>query len=63
MAIKEKACLTCKTIHSVDKCPTCGSNQSNDPFKGRIYMFNNQDSELSYRMDIKSNGEFAIKIK
>ena len=60
---KEKSCLNCKTIYKGDKCTNCGETPSSDTFKGRIHIFNSENSEMAYNMQINSEGEFAIKTK
>ncbi|RMD45758.1 hypothetical protein D6829_01370 [Candidatus Pacearchaeota archaeon] len=60
---KEKACLNCRAIHSEAKCPKCGESPASDSFKGRVYIFDHENSEVAYHMKIKENGEFAIKAK
>jgi RNA polymerase subunit RPABC4/transcription elongation factor Spt4 len=61
--VKEKACLNCKAIYIGDKCPKCGETPANDAFKGRIHVFNAEESEMAANMKIYKDGEFAIKTK
>ena len=63
MAVKEKACLNCKAIYFGDKCTNCGETPSSDTFKGRVHIFNSEESEMAHNMKIHSEGEFAIKSK
>lgn len=60
---KEKACLNCNKIYIGDRCPNCNETPSSDSFKGRMYVFNSEKSEISNKLKINSNGEFAIKSK
>jgi len=60
---KEKACLNCKTIYEGDKCPNCNETAFTDSFKGRVYIFNTEDSEVAKNMKINQKGQFAIKTK
>lgn len=60
---KEKACLNCKAIYIGTKCSQCGETPASDSFKGRVHVFNPEDSELANKMDIHKDGEFAIKTK
>jgi RNA polymerase subunit RPABC4/transcription elongation factor Spt4 len=60
---KEKACLNCKRIYEGDKCPNCGHTQSSDTFKGKIYVFNAEESEMANNMKINAKGLFTIKTK
>jgi len=60
---KEKACLNCKTIYEGDKCPNCEENVFSENFKGRVYVFNAEKSDIAKKMKIRQKGEFAIKTK
>lgn len=63
MVVKEKACLNCKAIYMDDKCPKCGETPSNDSFKGRLHVFDAENSEIANKLNIHKVGEFAIKTK
>ena len=63
MAKKQKACLDCRTIYEGEKCPNCGSSASTDSAKGRVYIFDTENSEIAKNMKINNKGEFAIKTK
>jgi len=63
MVTKEKSCLNCRTIYMGTKCPNCGETPSSDAFKGRVHVFDAENSELAHNMKINSKGEFAIKSK
>ena len=60
---KEKACLNCKTIYVGNSCSQCGETPASDSFKGRVHVFDAENSELANRMRIHKEGEFAIKTK
>lgn len=60
---KEKACLNCKRIYEGDKCPACENTQSSENFKGRLHVFNPEESEIAKKVGIKKAGEYAIKSK
>jgi len=61
--IKDKACKICKTIYEGDKCTKCDSKESTDSYKGKIYVLNNEKSEIAKNINLKSNGKFAIKTR
>ncbi|MGK0208798.1 MAG: hypothetical protein ACI83O_000052 [Patescibacteria group bacterium] len=63
MAAKEKACMNCKAIHMDDKCPACAHNQSTQDFKGRVFVFNAEKSEIAHKIGVTGEGEYAIKTK
>ena len=60
---KEKACLNCKVIFEGEKCPMCNESVVSDTFKGRIYIFNAEQSEMAKNMKLNKNGLFTIKAK
>ena len=61
--VKSKACKICKTIYYEDKCPKCGSKEFTDSHKGKIHVLNSEKSEIAKKMNLNSNGEFAIKTR
>ena len=63
MAEKPKACKVCNKIYEEDKCPECGSKESTTSFKGRIVVLNRDKSEIAQKINIKGNGNFAIKTR
>lgn len=62
---KDKACKICKTVCelSEDKCPNCGSKEFTDSYKGKIYVLKNEKSEIANKLNLKSNGKFAVKTR
>ena len=60
---KQKACKVCKKIYEEEKCPNCDSKESVEGFKGRVYIFNPEVSEVAKNMNIKSKGNYAIKTR
>ena len=58
---KKKACKGCKTIYTGVKCPKCGSDNASDSFKGKVVIFNPEESEIAKNTGIKEKGEYAIK--
>lgn len=59
---KEKACRQCRTVYSGTKCPKCGSEEGREGFKGKIRIFNPEQSEIAQNLKIKEKGEYAIKL-
>jgi len=61
---KAKACKLCNKIYeSEDKCPSCGTKESTDSFKGRIIILDAEKSEIAKKLKIKDKGNFAIKTR
>lgn len=61
---KAKACKVCKKIYETgEKCVRCGSKEHTESFKGRVYVFNPEKSEIAQKLNIKDKGNFAIKTR
>jgi RNA polymerase subunit RPABC4/transcription elongation factor Spt4 len=63
MKTKEKACLNCKILFEGERCPICNETEFTENWKGKLYVFNSEKSEVARNMKIKKNGEFAVKTK
>ncbi|MBX4212628.1 hypothetical protein KW787_04215 [Candidatus Pacearchaeota archaeon] len=57
-----KACKQCKRIHDHAQCPSCGSDQSTDTFKGKVVILKPEESEIAKNLKIKEKGTFAVKL-
>ncbi len=61
---KTKACKLCGTIvEAGDKCTNCGSKELTENFKGRAVILNPEKSEVAKKLNIKEQGNFAIKTR
>lgn len=58
----QKACKNCKFIFEGEKCPKCGSEESNETFKGKIIIIKPEESEIAKKLNIKEKGVYAIKL-
>ena len=58
-----KACKICKRIYEGDKCPECSSQEYTEDFKGRIMVFDAENSEVAKKINIKKSGLYAVKTK
>ncbi|MBU0760417.1 MAG: DNA-directed RNA polymerase subunit E'' [Nanoarchaeota archaeon] len=58
---KQKACKKCRTVYKGAKCPRCGSEESTDTFKGKIFVLNPEESEIAKKIKLNEKGEYAIK--
>jgi DNA-directed RNA polymerase subunit E" len=61
--VKTKACKICNRIHDENKCPNCGSPEFTENFKGRVYVFEPEKSEIAQKLGIKNKGNAAIKTR
>ncbi|MGC9309635.1 MAG: transcription elongation factor subunit Spt4 [Candidatus Nanoarchaeia archaeon] len=57
-----KACQKCRKIFDGETCPVCGGKNTTDTIKGKVMIFNPQESQIAKHMKIHDKGEFAIKI-
>ena len=61
---KPKACKLCNTmVEEGDKCPSCGSKELSENFKGRSVILNPEKSEVAKKLNLKQGGNFAIKTR
>jgi len=61
---KSKACKLCNAIYETgEKCPSCGTKESTEGFKGRIVVLNPEKSVIAQKINIKTKGNFAIKTR
>lgn len=63
MASKGRACKICKNIYEGDKCPECSSQEYVEEYKGRVMVFDAENSEIAKKMNIRKKGLFAIKTR
>ena len=59
----KKACKSCKIFVEKEVCPICKGNQFSDNWKGRIFILDFERSEIAKKLNIKANGEYAIKLR
>ena len=45
------------------RCPICNGNQFSDSWKGRVFVFKPEESEIAKKMSISKKGYYAIKTK
>ena len=60
--MKKKICKNCKLFVEGSECPLCKGNQFVSNFKGRIDVVDVEKSEIAKKMNLKTKGEYAIKI-
>ncbi len=58
---KPKACKRCRYIHTDEKCPKCGSSVNTEMWKGKIEVFNPQESEIAQNLKLTDKGMYAVK--
>jgi len=61
--MSEKACKQCNMIYEGDKCPGCGNQEYNEEIKGRLIIFDAENSEVAKNTKITKKGKYNIKSK
>jgi len=61
MVKKSKACKKCRLIFDGDKCPKCGGVSATEGWKGKIEVFNSENSEIAQNLKLTENGTYAVK--
>lgn len=59
----KKVCRKCKIFVEGPTCQICKGNKFTDNWKGRLYVFDANKSEIGKNITIAVKGEYAIKIK
>ena len=59
----KKVCKKCKIFVEGPTCPVCSGNQFSDNWKGRMYIFDTNKSEIAKKIGMTAKGEYAIKVK
>jgi len=61
--MSKKVCKTCKLFVESNECPLCKGNQFTESWKGRVIILDAEKSHIAKFMNIKSKGEYAIKVR
>lgn len=61
--MKKKVCKKCKIVVAKDTCPICKGKDLTAGWNGRIIILNHEKSEIAKKLNLNSNGEYAIKVK
>lgn len=58
---KRRVCAGCGNLTVEDKCPACGGSHFLDKHKGEVAVFNAAESQVAQKLNIKNNGNFALR--
>ena len=58
---KKKVCKSCGFLTTEKECPICNSNQLIEKYKGRAVILNVKESIIAEKLEIKNNGQYALK--
>lgn len=59
----KKYCKKCKILVDEDKCPQCGDNDLSTNTQGRLVVIDANKSIVAKKLDRKTKGEYAIRLK
>ena len=59
----KKVCKKCKLFVMGTECPLCHGKDFTETWKGKIIILDAERSEIAKKLNIKSKGEYAIKIR
>lgn len=61
--MNKRICKKCKIFTDAQICPNCGSNQFTESWKGKVFIFKPEESEIAKQMKITKKGSYAIKTR
>ena len=61
--MKKKVCKKCKMFVEGSECPVCKSSQFSTSWQGRLNIIDAGKSIIAEKINIKSKGEYAIKVR
>ncbi len=60
--MKKKVCKNCKIVVDGPVCPLCKKNSFTTNFQGQINVLDANKSFIAKKIEVKSKGDYAIKI-
>jgi len=61
--MKRKVCRKCRIFVKGEQCPVCKGSNFSESWNGRINILNAEKSEIAKKINLNSNGEYAIKVR
>ncbi|MAG91399.1 DNA-directed RNA polymerase subunit E'' [Candidatus Woesearchaeota archaeon] len=61
--MKKKVCKRCKMFVEGSECPICKTNQFSTNWQGRLSVIDANKSVIAEKIDIKTKGDYAIKVR
>ncbi|MBM3200584.1 DNA-directed RNA polymerase subunit E'' [Candidatus Woesearchaeota archaeon] len=59
----KKVCKKCKVFVKGNECPLCHGNQFTESWQGRVNVINPDKSSIAKKINVKTKGEYAIKVR
>jgi DNA-directed RNA polymerase subunit E" len=60
--VKELACRKCLAISQGKVCPSCGSTDLTENWKGLVVIFNVEKSEVARILGVTKPGKYALQV-
>jgi DNA-directed RNA polymerase subunit E" len=60
---KKKVCKNCRMFYEETQCPNCKSGATATTWQGRLYILNPEKSKIAKTINVKTQGEYAIKVR
>ncbi len=60
---KRKVCRSCKFFVEGAECPLCKGTSFSNSWQGRLFIADNNKSEIAKKIGTTAAGEYAIKVK
>lgn len=60
---KRKVCMRDRIFVDGDECPICKGSSFSTSWNGRMFILNAEKSLIAGKVEIKDNGEYAIKVR
>jgi DNA-directed RNA polymerase subunit E" len=61
--LTEKACKNCRYISNGAVCPNCKSTNLSDDWTGLVIIIDPEKSEIAKKMEIKTSGRYAVRVR
>ena len=58
----KKVCRNCRIFVKGDQCPLCHGTNFSESWRGKLYIINSEKSIIAKKLDIKSKGEYTIRV-
>jgi len=58
-----RACRHCKNINEDTVCPVCKNTEFSDDYSGLLIVVDPENSILAEKLNTKSQGNYALKIR
>lgn len=59
----KKVCKNCRLFVDGNECPLCKGNKFSTSWQGRINIIDANKSEIAKKIDVKSKGEYVLKVR